>query len=81
MTYLIKLILASLGVVDGGAIPVMVKVSCRNEAISACEAGSASVMLRLKELGGGGSVRFDVESGCGEMAMAGSNHYFRDRRL
>lgn len=83
MTYLIKLILASLGVIDGGAVPVMVKVPCRNEPISACEGESASATLRLRDLGGrgGGSVRFGVEVRVREMATAGSNHCFRGRRL
>lgn len=80
MTYLVKFVLASLGVIDGGAVPVLEKVSCRDEPVSACEGASASVMLRLRDLGGGGSVRFGVESGRGETAAAGSNHYFRGRR-
>lgn len=81
MTYLVKLVLASLGVIDGGAIAVLEEVSCRDEPISACEGASASAMLRLRDLGGGGSVRSGVESGRGEVAAAGSNHCFRDRRL
>ena len=35
-TYLVEFVLASLGVVDRGAVPVVAKVSSRNESISAC---------------------------------------------
>lgn len=71
MTYLVKLVLAPLGVIDGGAVPVLEKVSCRDEPVSACEGASASAMLRLRGLGGGGSVRFGVESGRGEWRRLG----------